>query len=209
MALDRYKPVRPVLSLTFSTVPFAPTSPFSGSCSKSPKTIAPASTLKLVGKTDKNSYPSLETSQFAIPKDAHWVDLTPAGSIVVIDQPGEQSCAAIGGIMANRMKMTGVLGCVVSGRVRDLKELGDSGLPVFALGRSTVGTGAEARVLARECPVKVQGVDVNPVSTSTYLFTPHTPRPTSFHLPTDRQAPSSPLTHRATSSSATHSKAWS
>jgi regulator of RNase E activity RraA len=174
-------------------VPFAPTSPFSASSESSPKIIAPASTLKLVSKNAKETYP--EMKQFAVPDGKHWVDMTEEGTIVVIDQPEGQSCAAIGGIMANRMKINGVAGCVVGGRIRDLAELKASGLPVsidislstittrvnysiltrtqvFALGRSTVGTGAEAKVLARNCPIKVQNVDIHPVSPLTSLF-PH------------------------------------
>ena len=56
--------------------------------------------------------------------------MTEADSILVIEQPEDQTCAAIGGIMATRMKIRGVMGCVVSGRVRDLAELANSGLPV-------------------------------------------------------------------------------
>ena len=134
--------------------------------------------------------------QFAVPDGKHWVDMTEEGTIVVIDQPEGQSCAAIGGIMANRMKTNGVEGCVVGGRIRDLAELKASGLPVsfdlfsstmatsvnfsiltsgqvFAMGRSTVGTGAEAKVLARNCPIKVQNVEISPVC----------PLPTSYFPP--------------------------
>ena len=68
--------------------------------------------------------------QFAVPDGKHWVDMTEEGTIVVIDQPEGQNCAAIGGIMANRMKINGVEGCVVGGRIRDLAELKASGLPV-------------------------------------------------------------------------------
>lgn len=72
------------------------------------------------------------TEKFAVPNGQHWVDMTEEGTIVVIDQPEGQSCAAIGGIMANRMQKNGVVGCVVGGRVRDLAELKSSGLPVRA-----------------------------------------------------------------------------
>lgn len=123
---------RPYSHTSHLIVPFAPTSPFSAASQGSnlTKTIAPSSTLKLVDKTDSTRYPDLEAEQFAIPKDKHWVDMTPTGTIVVIDQPAGQSCAAIGGIMANRMKVNGVAGCVLGGRVRDLAELKDCGLPV-------------------------------------------------------------------------------
>ena len=56
--------------------------------------------------------------------------MTEAGTIVVIEQPPGQKCAAVGGIMAQRMKVRQVAGCVVGGRVRDFAELRDSGLAV-------------------------------------------------------------------------------
>lgn len=114
--------------LSDPSVPFAPTSPFSGSVEASPKIIGLASTLKLTSKSDTSTCPGME--EFALPKGQHWVDRTEEGTIVVIDQPEGQTCAAIGGIMANRMQKKGVRGCVVGGRVRDLAELKSSGLPV-------------------------------------------------------------------------------
>lgn len=68
----------------------------------------------------------------AIPKGSHWADETEEDTILVIEQPATQTCAAVGGIMAARMKIRGLRGCVVSGRVRDLAELKKSGLPVSA-----------------------------------------------------------------------------
>lgn len=52
------------------------------------------------------------------------------GSVVVMSQPEGQKCAVLGGIMALRMKVLGVKGVVVSGRVRDLEELKETELPV-------------------------------------------------------------------------------
>ncbi|EXJ70986.1 uncharacterized protein A1O5_05979 [Cladophialophora psammophila CBS 110553] len=124
------------------------------------KVVAPACTLKLVSK---NATPdSTPPAENAIPKGSHWVDLTEPGTIVVIDQPQGQMCAAVGGIMAQRMKIRGVAGCIVGGRVRDVAELRDTQLPIFALGKSTVGVGAEARAYARNVRVSITGVDVSP-----------------------------------------------
>ena len=95
-----------------------------GSAKEQPKVIGPASTLKLVAKEWGTSHLD------SIPKGQHWVDLTDEGTVVVIEQPDGQSCAAIGGIMALRMKTRGVKGCVVGGRVRDLGELNSCGFPV-------------------------------------------------------------------------------
>ncbi|KAI1625918.1 ribonuclease E inhibitor RraA/Dimethylmenaquinone methyltransferase [Exophiala viscosa] len=124
------------------------------------KIIAPACTVKLVPKqSPPDSTPPAENT---IPKGSHWVDLTESGSVVVIDQPEGQKCAAVGGMMAARMKIRGVAGCIVGGRVRDITELKSSELPIFALGRSTVGTSAEATPYARNVPVSITGVNVSP-----------------------------------------------
>jgi regulator of RNase E activity RraA len=56
--------------------------------------------------------------------------MTEEGTVLVIEQPEGQTCAAIGGIMALRMSLKDVAGCVVGGRVRDVAELEKCGLPV-------------------------------------------------------------------------------
>lgn len=74
--------------------------------------------------------PLPESDPGTVPKGQHWVDMADEGTVLVIEQPPGQTCAAIGGIMAARMKVRGVKACVVGGRVRDLAELKASGLPV-------------------------------------------------------------------------------
>lgn len=64
--------------------------------------------------------------------------------------------------MSLRMGVNGVLGCVVSGRVRDVREQAESGIEVWCGGVSSVATGAEAKVWGRECEVVVNGVTVRP-----------------------------------------------
>jgi len=116
-------------------VPYAPNSPHAASSFGQPKVIGPASTLRLVAR-DSSTVPLPESDGSAISKGQHWVDLTDQGTVVVIEQPQGQSCAAMGGIMALRMKTRGVKGCVVDGRVRDLDELKSCGLPVSSPRRS-------------------------------------------------------------------------
>jgi regulator of RNase E activity RraA len=100
----------------------------SPSPSPSSITIAPASTVvfasKIGGKLS-DFYPDVN-----IPAGKHWVDLTEPETIVVMAQPEGQKCAVLGGIMALRMKVLNAKGVVVNGRVRDVVELGETGLPV-------------------------------------------------------------------------------
>jgi regulator of RNase E activity RraA len=90
-------------------------------------TIAPASTVLFAPKNapDLSSYPPKN-----VPAGKHYVDLTEPETIVVLSQPKGQICAVLGGIMALRMQMRNAQGVVVHGRVRDMAELRESGLPV-------------------------------------------------------------------------------
>ena len=72
----------------------------------------------------------MEYGEPNIPSGTHWVDHTIPGSIVVISQPKGQICAVLGGIMALRMSVIGAEGVIAWGRVRDVEELKETGLPV-------------------------------------------------------------------------------
>ncbi|KAF2020759.1 DlpA domain-containing protein [Aaosphaeria arxii CBS 175.79] len=130
------------------------------------KVVAPASTFLMVPKAS-GSFPN----PAAIPEDTPpsnlkdatpYSDLTSWGTIVVISQPPGQSCAVVGGIMAARMKYLQARGIVVDGRVRDLGTLRELGLPVWSRGTSIIGAGAETKFHAKEVPVKIGNVTVEP-----------------------------------------------
>lgn len=93
-------------------------------------TIAPASTVTFAFKDGSNVS---ELPQANIPAGKHYIDLTQPETIVVMKQPEGQKCAILGGIMALRMKVLNAKGVVVNGRVRDLVELRETGLPVSIL----------------------------------------------------------------------------
>lgn len=110
-------------------MPYAPCAPWAPR-SGQPTIIGRVSTLKLIDKLDTLTQAVDDDDMRAIPKGSHWADVTKEGTILVIEQPSHQTCAAVGGIMAMRMKVRGLVGCIVGGRVRDLTELSNSGLPV-------------------------------------------------------------------------------
>lgn len=64
--------------------------------------------------------------------------------------------------MATRMKYLGVQGIVVDGRVRDLVSLAELGLPIWSKGTSIIGAGAETKVHALDCSLKVGETNVKP-----------------------------------------------
>ncbi|KAI9744776.1 MAG: hypothetical protein M1818_001701 [Claussenomyces sp. TS43310] len=126
--------------------------------------IAPASTVYFIDKNDSGA----NHPPGNIPAGEHWVDLTKADSIVVESQPQGQHNAVLGGIMALRMKQRAARGVVVHGRIRDLEELRETGLPsqnktkIWATATSTVGTGASTKAHAVEIPITIAGTTVTP-----------------------------------------------
>ncbi|KAJ5089648.1 hypothetical protein N7532_008332 [Penicillium argentinense] len=149
----------------------APFSPIIGR-NDTTKIAAPATTFKFLSKTD--TPPAIATEdpeKHGFPPGKHWVDYAgdfaaadpeKAGSIIVIEQPVDQYCAVTGGIMATRMKVLGIKAAVVGGRIRDLRELQATELPIWARSTSTVGTGAEAKAAARDVRISIGGVAVSP-----------------------------------------------
>jgi regulator of RNase E activity RraA len=109
----------------------------SGQIEEQPKIIAPASTVKYIAK---NETPAPKDSEHAVLSGVHYVDMTEPETVVVIEQPEGQTCAVLGGIMATRMKVRGAKGIVVGGRVRDLAELRENGLPVSEICRVVFST---------------------------------------------------------------------
>ncbi|KAJ5633730.1 hypothetical protein N7528_001572 [Penicillium herquei] len=151
-----------------------PFSPITGRNDIARKIAAPATTFKFLNKSDSPPAIAVENPEkHGFPPGKHWVDYVgdfqdadpaKAGSIIVIEQPDEQYCAVTGGIMATRMKYLGIKAAVVGGRIRDLRELQGTDLPIWARATSTVGTGAEAKAGVRNVPISISGITVSPVS---------------------------------------------
>ncbi|KAF2136216.1 uncharacterized protein K452DRAFT_292585 [Aplosporella prunicola CBS 121167] len=137
------------------------------------RTIAPASTI-LFAPSPSPSFPNRPTPNPAVPTNqgtplpagTPYADAVSDGTIVVLSQPADQTCAVVGGINAVRMARRGVQGILVSGRVRDLEALRDvqeeDGVPVWARGGSAVGAGAQAKAVVLDADVRVGECVVGP-----------------------------------------------
>lgn len=103
-----------------------------------------------------------------LPKDKHWTDVAPPGSVVVMQQPPDQVVALVGDIVASRYVVRGVRGVVVDGRVRDVRGIGeiaaeskaDSSFTCWSRALSSVGTSLEAKPWAVDVPVTIGEVVV-------------------------------------------------
>ncbi|KAL1297344.1 hypothetical protein AAFC00_004889 [Neodothiora populina] len=157
-------------------------------------TVAPISTVLFTplhcppsssSPEEPNPGPEASTKSNISP-ETHWTDLPTPHSICVIQQPPNQSCAVVGDILATRLKLRGVRGVVVDGRVRDLRALGrwscgssttqrggdgegeeggkrdeDEGFVVWSKGTSTVGSGLQAKAFAVGVRLRIGVVGVD------------------------------------------------
>ncbi|KAJ2957746.1 hypothetical protein NQZ79_g6572 [Umbelopsis isabellina] len=94
-------------------------------------------------------------------------DAAPEGSVIVISAPAGSKNGVWGGLMSASAKAKNVQGVVVDGRVRDLAEHRDMGMPVFARSHSILSLGAMLRpselnvpVTMSTCPVTVHPGDI-------------------------------------------------
>lgn len=87
--------------------------------------------------------------------------LVKPGDVLVVDAQGCTTFSACGGIMMLRMKKLGVQGIVVDGSVRDIEDIREIGLPVFARGVVPQG-GGKAGPGQVNFPVACGGIAVMP-----------------------------------------------
>lgn len=64
-----------------------------------------------------------------------YLDDTPAGSVVVLDNAGRLDCTVWGGILSQLAAHKGIAGSVVNGVCRDTAEAQAAGYPLYACGR--------------------------------------------------------------------------
>ena len=67
------------------------------------------------------------------------LEIAQAGDVLVVNGQGDTTRALLGALMAARARQLGLAGVVVDGAVRDLDEIADVGLPVFARASTPAG----------------------------------------------------------------------
>jgi 4-hydroxy-4-methyl-2-oxoglutarate aldolase len=87
--------------------------------------------------------------------------LSDPGSVIVVSHKRDSSRAVLGGIMTKAAIKKGVAGIVVDGLVRDISELREFGLPVFA--RGAIPSAVEREGPGEmNVPISCGGIAVNP-----------------------------------------------
>jgi len=126
--------------------------------------IKPVASGKLVGPAvTVLEGPALEAKPPQHALDA--IDTAPPGSVLTIgtvDPTSARNVACLGGLMVTAAVVRGLAGAVLDGGVRDVEEIRQLGLPVFARSVVPATTVGRYATLARDLPVPCGGVLVRP-----------------------------------------------
>lgn len=91
-----------------------------------------------------------------------YLDDTPPGAVVVLDNAGRMDCTVWGGILSRLGAHRGIAGTVVNGVCRDTAEADAVGYPLYALGRFMRTGKDRVQVEAVNAPVSLGDVRVAP-----------------------------------------------
>ncbi len=105
-------------------------------------------------------------SESNLPTGKHVSDCLSPGTIAVMQQPVGQIVAAVGDIIATRLRDRGLHGIVVDGRTRDIESCSEicktGDYQIWTRGLSAVGTSLEAKAWAIDVPLQIGAVCVRP-----------------------------------------------
>ncbi|MEV3859532.1 RraA family protein [Streptomyces sp. NPDC050095] len=93
---------------------------------------------------------------------ANYIDDVPAGAVVVVDNGGSTTCTTWGSLLTNVARRRRLAGTVVHGSIRDVRESGELGYPLFSTAVTMV-SGKNRVVLDRtDVIVDIAGTEVAP-----------------------------------------------
>jgi regulator of RNase E activity RraA len=110
----------------------------------------------------KPAPPEKATPVLATQHSVAMIDSADPGDVGVIVMEGSLDVAAMGGLMGTAAKSRGMVGMVLDGAVRDVKELREMNLPVFARSVSPATAVGRYASVSQQTPVECGGVTISP-----------------------------------------------
>ncbi|MDX3383774.1 RraA family protein [Streptomyces niveiscabiei] len=98
---------------------------------------------------------------------ADYIDDVPPGSVVVVDNGGSRTCTNWGSLLSSVARHRGISGTVVHGSVRDVRESGAAGYPLFSTDVTMVS--GKNRVVLDRTGVEVD-IAGTPVAPGDWIF---------------------------------------
>lgn len=90
------------------------------------------------------------------------IEITPAGSVLVMDCRQDARCASAGGILVRRLEVRGVAGLVTDGGLRDTPEISRRAFPVYCQAPAPAISITHQHSVESNVPIACGGVAVYP-----------------------------------------------
>ncbi len=90
------------------------------------------------------------------------IEISPPGSVLVMDCRGDARCASAGGILVRRLEVRGVAGLVTDGGLRDTPDISRRNFPVYCNAPSAPISLTHQHAVESNVPVACGGVAVYP-----------------------------------------------
>jgi len=90
------------------------------------------------------------------------IEISPPGSVLVMDCRGDARCASAGGILIRRLEVRGVAGLVTDGGLRDTPDIAQRSFPVYCKAPSAPISLTHQHAVESNVPVACGGVAVYP-----------------------------------------------
>jgi regulator of RNase E activity RraA len=110
----------------------------------------------------KPAPPEKATPALSTQHSVEMIDNANPGDVGVIVMEGSLDVAAIGGLMGTAAKSRGMVGMVLDGAVRDVKELRDLNLPTYARSVSPATAVGRYASVSQQVPIECAGVTISP-----------------------------------------------
>jgi regulator of RNase E activity RraA len=115
---------------------------------------------KCVGLAYTVKYGPVEKGEFK--NAANYMDEVPAGSVIVVDNQGKNSCTTWGNILTQFALKKGIAGTVIYGAARDVHEIRELKYPLFS--QHVFMQSGKNRVMKidEQCVLEIEGVAIHP-----------------------------------------------
>lgn len=117
---------------------------------------------KMAGPAFTVKYETHQEKASEFKNAGNYIDVVPAGSVIVIDNNGREDCTTWGDILTKVAVMRHISGTVVNGAVRDIKTIRQKNYPLYA-GAVYMRSGKN-RVFKsdQQCEITIQNIRIRP-----------------------------------------------
>ncbi len=117
---------------------------------------------KLIGPVYTVKYQNYSQRPDSFRSASDYIDDVPRGSVIVIDNEGNETCSTWGHILSYTAELKGIKGTVIHGAFRDLEDIKAMRYPVYA--RAVTMRSGKNRVfkVAEQITLQIGSVNINP-----------------------------------------------